>query len=230
MTKHQKVKNAKPLIKVLNYLNCFYLQAFTVVQKFFVDFLKNSSVHGVKYLGDRERHWTERIFWIVALLISLSGCLIMIQRIYGKWQMIPVIVSFHEKSTPIWQIPFPAVTICPETKVLNEKVNFTEWYHILKNQQPYDNSSQECSFVEALSQICEPHLFENISISSDIETDEISETLYNIAPLMDRTVKVCRWKNKLIECEKLFKEIMSEEGSCYTFNGLSPSQIYSKER
>lgn len=44
----------------------------------------------------------------------------------------PVIVSFAEKSTPVWAIPFPAVTICPETKTYMDKLNFTETFNALK--------------------------------------------------------------------------------------------------
>ena len=35
---------------------------------------------------------------------------------YFKWKESPIILSFAEKSTPVWEIPFPAVTICPVTK------------------------------------------------------------------------------------------------------------------
>jgi hypothetical protein len=44
----------------------------------------------------------------MAFLISVFGCTILIMKIWEKWQTSPVIVSFAEKSTPVWQIPFPA--------------------------------------------------------------------------------------------------------------------------
>lgn len=49
-------------------------------------------------------------------------------NIWDKWNTNPVIVSFAEKSTPIWQIPFPAVTICPDTKTISSVANFTDLY------------------------------------------------------------------------------------------------------
>lgn len=69
-----------------------------------------------------------RIWWIATFLLSVYGCSRLIQNIYRKWDQTPVIVSFAEKSTPVWQIPFPAVTICPETKALSRYINFTEVY------------------------------------------------------------------------------------------------------
>lgn len=52
-------------------------------------------------------------------------------NVYTKWDQSPVIVSFAEKSTPVWEIPFPAVTICPETKTKMDFLNFTKVYHYL---------------------------------------------------------------------------------------------------
>lgn len=66
-------------------------------------------------------------------LLSVYGCGRLIQNIYRKWDQTPVIVSFNEKSTPVWQIPFPAVTICPETKMKLQYLNFTASYHMLLN-------------------------------------------------------------------------------------------------
>ena len=39
-----------------------------------------------------------------------------------------MIVSFSEKSTPIRNIPFPAITICPETKTQSQIFNFSQTY------------------------------------------------------------------------------------------------------
>lgn len=55
-----------------------------------------------------------RAFWILAFFCSLTGCICVILKTYDKWQATPVIVSYSEKYTKIWEIPFPAITICPE--------------------------------------------------------------------------------------------------------------------
>jgi hypothetical protein len=55
-----------------------------------------------------------RAFWVVAFFCSLAGCIYVIHKTYDKWQATPVIVSYSEKYTRIFEIPFPAITICPE--------------------------------------------------------------------------------------------------------------------
>lgn len=67
----------------------------------------------MKYLSDRNRHWTEYIFWTVALISSIFFCSLLIIDAYRKWQDAPFIVNLSEKPMNIWEIPFVAITICP---------------------------------------------------------------------------------------------------------------------
>ncbi|EDS40227.1 pickpocket [Culex quinquefasciatus] len=55
--------------------------------------------------------------------LSMYDCGKLIDGMYRKWDENPVIVTF-DKVTPVWAIPFPAVTICSETKVVWSKVNY----------------------------------------------------------------------------------------------------------
>lgn len=61
------------------------------------------------------------------MVISLYLCISLVLSAYEKWENSPVIVSFASKETPNWQIPFPAVTICPENKVTPKKFNYTNY-------------------------------------------------------------------------------------------------------
>lgn len=70
----------------------------------FTEYCHNSSVHGMKYLGERRRTPIERLFWITMFILSLYFCGRLIWNIYVKWDTSPVIVSFAEKSTPVWQV------------------------------------------------------------------------------------------------------------------------------
>lgn len=40
-----------------------------------------------------------------------------IHETFLKWRDNPVIIGFENVPTEIWEIPFPAITICPEDKV-----------------------------------------------------------------------------------------------------------------
>ena len=43
-------------------------------------------------------------------------------------------VESVESGVPLHEIPFPAITICPETKSLKSMVNVTEAYHNIHNK------------------------------------------------------------------------------------------------
>ena len=198
----------------------------------FADFTANSTVHGVKYLGERRRHWTERAFWIIAFLTSVTGCSFLIVKIYNKWQLSPVIVSFAEKSTPVWEIPFPAITICPETKATNEHLEFTRGYNTIVSTpagEKYNLTDDELLKLEAIAQVCDPHLFAEHNISSGLQLDDIVPTLQRISPELNQTMMFCRWRNNMADCNDLFSEIITEEGSCHTFNMLDSSELFKEE-
>lgn len=184
-------------------------------------------MHGVKYLGEKQRHWLERIFWVIAFMISFLGCCVLINKIYVKWQLSPVIVSFAEKSTPVWQIPFPAVTICPETKALKESIDFTRGYFAIKsNFTMFNLTSDELKNLEAISQICDPHLFIGDHIDSELESKDILPLLKKITMSLNETTLFCKWRNNIDACNKYFVEMITEEGFCYTFNVLNSSELF----
>lgn len=87
-----------------------------------------------------QMHFTRcRVWWITVFSLSLYLCIDLILVTYRKWDTSPVIVSFAQSPTPVWGIPFPAVTICSETKSRQTKFNFTEAYH----QMRAENISEE---------------------------------------------------------------------------------------
>jgi amiloride-sensitive sodium channel len=57
------------------------------------------------------------MFWLTAFLLSSGVAAYYIHKVWDKWNKSPVFVSFNEMQTPVWEIPFPAITICPQVKV-----------------------------------------------------------------------------------------------------------------
>lgn len=150
----------------------------------FTEFSGNSTVHGIKYLGERQRHWSERVFWIIVFFISVVGCSFMIWKIYDKWQTSPVIVSFAEKPTPIFHIPFPAVTVCSQTKVRSEYFDFSEAALKMANPENYNTTLTEDELLglEALSQVCDLDFFNHESFNSSLKSEHIVPVLKTIGP------------------------------------------------
>lgn len=59
------------------------------VWKVFSEYSETSTVHGVRYLGEKRRHWSERIWWIITVSISVFLCVGFIFQAWWKWNLSP---------------------------------------------------------------------------------------------------------------------------------------------
>jgi acid-sensing ion channel, other len=193
------------------------------------DYSSNSTIHGINYMGERDRSWFERIWWMIVFIISVICCAILIGDTYTKWQKNPVIVSFAEKSTPIWQIPFPAVTICPETKSKAKFMNITDVYNqfLADKNLLYKLSESERVRLTAISQVCDPEIFENIDPKGRTSCKDCIDTLRDIGVEKTDVLVECQYRKNFEKCDDLFEELVTEEGICYTFNSLKNYRLFS---
>ncbi|CAO1310274.1 unnamed protein product, partial [Diamesa serratosioi] len=185
------------------------------------EYSQQSSIHGIQYLGTGRSHWTMKIFWILALSVSIGGCSYLIYQTYSKWKNSPVIVSFNEKSTPVYEIPFPAITICPQSKFKPEYLNYIK----LMNARPGDLTVEQKSNLEAIYQVCKTDYF-NYRILSPKINESFTDILKRIAIPFNDTFLRCKWRGMKKNCEDLFTELITDEGVCYTFNMMKYQDFY----
>lgn len=100
-----------------------------------------------------------RVWWIVAVSLSLSLSAFTIHNIWSSWRDRPVVVTFDDKTTPIGMIPFPAITVCPTKKFIIEKIDVDpdEFIKTLiameSNKTAYKNLSPE-KYVHTIYHFC----------------------------------------------------------------------------
>nr|XP_019536370.2 pickpocket protein 28-like [Aedes albopictus]XP_019556891.1 pickpocket protein 28-like [Aedes albopictus] len=199
------------------------------LKSLFLEYCSNSTIHGIKYFGCKRRTIYEKVWWVVTFLISVYGCSQLIQNIYRKWDQTPVIVSFNEKSTPVWQIPFPAVTICPETKAKTQYLNFTSLYHLVQNETEKESLDPESyDRFRALAQVCDAHITRNFLLNQTVDSECVN-WLKNISVSKEEMLMFCKWRNEASSCDDMFSETLTEEGICYTFNSLSAEDLLRQE-
>jgi hypothetical protein len=66
-------------------------------------------------------------------LISIVFTAIFIQAICRSYESATIVEKLTPR--PIHSLPFPAITICPETKAQKTAVDFTDAYHYLHYNQ-----------------------------------------------------------------------------------------------
>lgn len=112
------------------------------------EYCSKTSVHGVGFLklqttSRNEKYVLEhhkplslltppkspnRVIWSLWILFSVAGCVYMTYMGYQKWENNSVVITYATRSLHMWQIPFPAVTICPVTKSRREAFDFEGTY------------------------------------------------------------------------------------------------------
>ena len=104
------------------------------------EYCESSSLHGLRYITEDGRHWTERVLWFFMCLCGFVLTIYFIVPIWIKWssQVItkictsgwitilnfqPTLTTLDSTNHPVWEIDFPAVTICSPNKVVEDKLN-----------------------------------------------------------------------------------------------------------
>lgn len=87
----------------------------------FKEYSERTSIHGLQYLGEKQRSRVEKCFWIIVLTLSFSWCFFLISQIWQKWDTNPISVTFDDTMREVTDLWFPAITICPIKKVPEEQ-------------------------------------------------------------------------------------------------------------
>ncbi|XP_073811879.1 pickpocket protein 28-like [Musca autumnalis] len=205
------------------------------LKEIYEEFCSNTSIHGFQYFGQR-RPRKEIGFWIIIFIITIYFCTSIIVKIYIKWCDTPVIVSFSEKSTPIWSIPFPAVTICPETKRALKETdkNYGQMLEMFYNDYlpggeklTTNYTLKELHQTLTLMHICRSEIDQFFEIPKlNHQPFDYIQTMNEMLPPMEKYLVLCKWFGESQKCEKLFTKVYTDGGICYTFNSLKPSDLY----
>lgn len=202
----------------------------------FSDYSDYSTIHGVRYMGEKKRHWSERLWWLVVVIISVCFCSYLVNQTWLKWQNTPVIVTFSEESTPCFSIPFPTVTICTDIKIQKTKFKFGDVWHQLNNENTFRKYSNT-SLVEqlyALNPLCDrpPKQLEkyikynNMSEMFADADEKFFASAKRVAPTLSNTLLKCSWRRRNYNCSDIFNEVLTDEGICFSFNYLNGSELY----
>lgn len=93
---------------------------------------------------------------------------------YSVWRSRSTLYESVEINAPIYDLPFPSITICPENKFLTDALNFTEMYHS-------ESESQEKQFA---AHVCDLHLSGALKKVRDFTTNEIVDGLKAVSNLV----------------------------------------------
>ncbi|XP_050054455.1 sodium channel protein Nach-like isoform X2 [Aphis gossypii] len=188
------------------------------------EYTSHSTVHGMRYIS--KASLLEKVFWITMLTIcGLSACYIG-NDLWLKFRSMPTQLAVKDTHVPLYEFPFPSITICPAIKVKKTKAfEYFSKYISIDN----DTIKTELMYVmSALSTMQQPTYFRMaeyvekskhlLPLFRDINlTDFMLTTLPTCNELFGR----CHWHGEVISCCEAFSLQRTEEGFCYSFNSLT---------
>lgn len=80
-------------------------------------YFENTLLHGYRYVMEAGRSGTERGLWLVMLLIMIASMTYVITDYYLRFINAPTATSQQASRVPISEIAFPAVVVCPATRL-----------------------------------------------------------------------------------------------------------------
>ncbi|KAJ3649088.1 hypothetical protein Zmor_020850 [Zophobas morio] len=167
---------------------------------------KNTTLHGLKYVADENRHFLIRFSWMVIFILSFYAMILVFKASYKSYT--DNAISFVTETTYLnWNTSFPAVTLCEITS------SEVEW-----------NGDQE--EVEAIQQFIADLIFFTGSCYSchtpctTCEKLNFAETVQKFRKKCSQLLSRCKWNEISFDCCEKFLPLETEYGVCFSFNSL----------
>ncbi|XP_059223215.1 pickpocket protein 28-like [Stomoxys calcitrans] len=176
------------------------------------EFCKNSTLHGLNYLTNKDLYPMERAFFALSFITVVVMAGIFIGKVYIKWNTTPVIFSISPKPTYITDEPFPALTICNMNQVYKEKA------------EKYDENSMEHALIQML---CKRDINRTM-VDTVNNWYTLNQFISDVSQPCENMLIACRFGGTDYDCRRLFHAIVTDEGLCCVFNMLHPKFLYTE--
>ncbi|XP_001851494.2 pickpocket protein 28 [Culex quinquefasciatus] len=189
-----------------------------------VDFCGSSSIHGVRYIGCRSSSYIEKLVWTIIFATTLYFAGTNIVEAWIKWEKNPVKIVSAEHVTYSWEVPFPAVTICPQTKSKKSLFDIGKSY-----RETEGNPAKFDDHLKGLLQLCDAPCPYNVNFSSPANP-RIVRAMREVSLSLDDICESVTWDMDKQSCAGMFHRVLTEDGICYSFNGLAGKELFRGDR
>ncbi|XP_045464986.1 sodium channel protein Nach-like [Harmonia axyridis] len=196
--------------------------SYRILADTFRDFTEQTSIHGLKYVCQRNISLSERIFWALVTFCGVAMAIFMTTLFWNRYTSNPTRTTITTLHAPTLAMPFPAVTICNENLVLESKVR--TFVKTLK----YDNISED-DLVDLFFQLQaftnSDQVYWNLQDLKSLHF-LMSENKYNledvlreVGPNCKEMLMSCQWNFRIVNCVEVFRDTYTKLGLCCTFYG-----------
>lgn len=143
---------------------------------------------------------------------------VLMRLVWDRFQTTPTITTVETNNYPIWNVNFPAVTICNINKVYAPATrNIIE-----KLMQKGIARESVIEFLENLAKLITPEYIDALFLKTYQHLEEMGYTtdrlMFELMQPCGNMIKSCAWLGKTVSCDTLFRVAKSAEGFCCSFN------------
>ncbi|CAH0388674.1 unnamed protein product [Bemisia tabaci] len=192
------------------------------------EYMKYSTVHGVRYISHNKATVFERGFWLLMLMLCFAAACLIAEILFQRYRAIPSVLAVKDTHFPLYLFPFPTITICPANKVIKSRA--LEYLLRFVNGSTFDEELEESmsNIMSALALMQQPLYYRmNPYINASqhmfplFETMNITDFMMTVLPTCRELFGRCVWSGQRIDCCEIFSIQRTEEGFCYSFNSLT---------
>ncbi|KAG5315168.1 NACH protein, partial [Acromyrmex insinuator] len=198
-------------------------KCWNILKRQATEFCNNTGLHGYKYISQTQRSKTERIIWAIVVFVSLVCAIVLIRMAWNYYATHPTLTVIESTHHGIWNYPFPAITVCDINRI---SYNLTKKF--VENLKTPTNVSKEYLIQEMrlMNELLKPGIFgndiqRNLTHLQDI-IDDNHLTIFKVMDLITQNcstlLTMCKWKGRIDQCDKYFKQSLSLDGLCCSFN------------
>ncbi|XP_073970590.1 pickpocket 13 isoform X2 [Rhodnius prolixus] len=181
----------------------------------------NTSFHGLRFIAEGERHWTERLLWLTLCLISWLGSGMLISSSWDSFQTNAV--SFVVETSYLnTNTTFPSISVC-------EEGNMQKIYDISQEIWGVDHDNNLDEILKELSYFRgEVYYLKEFCFSGDLDCpkDNFYDLINKARSNCSEIFNACFWKGKPFDCCTHFVKTETELGPCYMFSSNNERKLW----
>uniref|UniRef100_A0A8W7PMB8 Uncharacterized protein n=1 Tax=Anopheles coluzzii TaxID=1518534 RepID=A0A8W7PMB8_ANOCL len=196
------------------------------------------TAHCYRQLAQQDRSLSERLFWLLMLILEAATLIAIIISAWGKFTANPLITTLHDTIYPIVLVPFPAISLCNNNRISRaaavryagqlagrdaERRNasyFLEQIALLGKLYDFD--------YENLHQMTRLQEFLDLNdVSNSTGMYNALETLEKLSPRCEDMLLRCFWKSIELPCmlrNDMIEVRRTPYGFCCTFNFIGHTE------
>ncbi|XP_050060296.1 pickpocket protein 28-like isoform X3 [Aphis gossypii] len=191
-----------------------------VKPNWFLEYCEKTTSPCMKYFSTKHRSLIEKSFWILIFVLMISITLKALSVLVNVWINHPIVMFIENTESPIQEIPFPSIVICPSSQIRK-----SVWEKHMNTNSTYWNNlkiyrDKTCT-ANAYTQRSEHNFIEYVDY--DIIKNSLQDSGISCAEIFQSDSK---WQNTTLKnvCEYI-QPIIGIFGLCYTINMMPLNQM-----